>query len=122
LLPNCRNGKIYGSQRGECNFINIALQHTPKIVPAVPNIIKIMAPSAIDVDVPIHSKQESKKPLKYSGSLDSYESFDPTPAIGTEYPTANLVDWLNAPNADELIKDLAIKSLLPLLDEICNRC
>jgi hypothetical protein len=73
-----------------------------------------MAPSAIDVDTPIHSKPESRKPLKYSGSLDSYESFDPTPAIGTEYPTANLVDWLNAPNADELIRDLAIKSIVPL--------
>ena len=71
-----------------------------------------MSPSAIDVetDVPIRSKQEFPKPLKYSGSLDSYESFDATPVIGTEYPTANLVEWLNASNADDLLRDLAIKS------------
>jgi len=70
-----------------------------------------MAPSAIDVqaDVPVRSKQYLQKPLKYSGSLDKYESIDATPVIGTEYPTANLVEWLNAPNADELLRDLAIK-------------
>jgi hypothetical protein len=71
-----------------------------------------MAPSAVDVDTPIRSKQDIRSPLKYSGSLDKYESIDPTPAIGTEYPTANLVEWLNAPNADELLRDLAIKSML----------
>jgi hypothetical protein len=81
-----------------------------------------MAPSAIDVDVPIRSKQESRKPLKYSGSLDNYESFDPTPAIGTEYINANLVDWLNAPNADELIRDLAIKSMSSLVGGVRSRC
>jgi len=53
------------------------------------------------------------EPLKLSGVLDSYESFDVTPVIGREFPSANLVDWLNAPNADELIRDLAITSTLP---------
>ena len=51
------------------------------------------------------------QPLKLSGILDSYESFDVTPVIGKEFPTANLVDWLNAPNADDLIRDLAITSM-----------
>jgi alpha-ketoglutarate-dependent taurine dioxygenase len=71
-----------------------------------------MAPSAvaIETEIPVHSKQQKfPTPLKSSGSLDKYESIDSTPVIGTEYPTANLVDFLNAPNSDELIRDLAIK-------------
>ncbi|KAL2133533.1 hypothetical protein VTI74DRAFT_2219 [Chaetomium olivicolor] len=67
-----------------------------------------MAPSAVEVDIPVNTKAVSREPLKLSGALDSYESFDVTPVIGREFPTANLVDWLNAPNADELIRDLAI--------------
>lgn len=71
-----------------------------------------MAPTAIDVEVPLHTstKASHPEPLKTSTSLDSYESFDVTPVIGREFPTANLVEWLNAPNADELIRDLAITS------------
>jgi len=47
-------------------------------------------------------------PLTLGGALDNYEHFDVTPIIGREFPTANLVEWLDAPNADELIRDLAI--------------
>lgn len=68
-----------------------------------------MAPSAID-ETPISTKSQSREPLKLSGVLDSYESFDVTPSIGREFPKANLVEWLNAPNSDELIRDLAITS------------
>ncbi|KAF7549470.1 hypothetical protein G7Z17_g6351 [Cylindrodendrum hubeiense] len=69
-----------------------------------------MAPSATEGEIPIHSKgkTQSRQPLKPSGALKDFESFDVTPAIGREFPKANLVDWLNAPNADELIRDLAI--------------
>jgi hypothetical protein len=49
-----------------------------------------------------------KAPLKLTGALDKYESKDLTPCIGREFPTAKLVEWLKAPNADELIRDLAI--------------
>jgi len=56
---------------------------------------------------------QKTEPLKLSGALDTFESFDVTPVIGREFPTANLVDWLNAPNADELIRDLAITSTFP---------
>ncbi|KAK3688636.1 hypothetical protein B0T22DRAFT_527987 [Podospora appendiculata] len=69
-----------------------------------------MAPSAVE-SLPITSKAAAaprREPLKLSGALDAYESFDVTPIIGKEFPTANLVDWLDAPNADELIRDLAI--------------
>lgn len=76
------------------------------------HLIFIMAPSAVETtDFPvISSKQDHREPLKSSGSLDKFESIDITPVIGTEYPTANLVEWINSPNADELIRDLAIKS------------
>jgi hypothetical protein len=45
------------------------------------------------------------KPLKYSGALDGYKSFDVTNVIGREYPEANLLDILKD---DEKIRDLAI--------------
>lgn len=77
-----------------------------------------MAPSAVDTtpaETPIRSKAPpsesytgSRAPLKTTGVLDAYESFDVTPVIGREFPKANLVEWLNAPNSDELIRDLAI--------------
>ncbi|TDZ33223.1 putative alpha-ketoglutarate-dependent sulfonate dioxygenase [Colletotrichum spinosum] len=70
-----------------------------------------MAPTAIDAEAPIHTSAKNPsfpEPLKLSSSLDNYESFDVTTTIGREFPKANLVDWLNAPNADELIRDLAI--------------
>jgi hypothetical protein len=49
-----------------------------------------------------------KEPLKLSGALDGVECSDITPLLGREYPKAKLVEWMNAPNADELIRDLAI--------------
>lgn len=90
-----------------------------------------MAPSAVEavqaaVQTTINVKNQATQqvaptqhaqhvePLKLSGVLDQYEHFDVTPIIGREFPKANLVEWLNAPNADELIRDLAITSLSPL--------
>lgn len=52
-----------------------------------------------------------KEPLKYSGSLDQFKSFDITPNTGTEFPELNLVELLRAPNSDQLIRDLAITSM-----------
>jgi alpha-ketoglutarate-dependent taurine dioxygenase len=51
-----------------------------------------------------------KEPLQLTGALNKYESFDVTPVIGKEFPTANLKEWLEAPNSDELLRDLAITS------------
>jgi hypothetical protein len=45
------------------------------------------------------------KPLKYSGSLDTYQSFDVTNIIGREYPTSSLLSILKD---DAQIRDLAI--------------
>ncbi len=83
-----------------------------------------MAPGAIDNDVIPSSKGGSQKrePLKLAGVLDVHESFDITPSIGREFPTANLVDWLNAPNADELLRDLAITSTAVLPNQLPRTC
>lgn len=53
-----------------------------------------------------------KEPLKLKGVLDEFKSFDVTPVIGREFPDVKLVDWLNATNSDELLRDLAITSRL----------
>ena len=55
----------------------------------------------------------NKEPLKLSGVLDQFKSFDVTPVIGREYPDVDLAGWLKAPNSDELIRDLAITGLFP---------
>lgn len=60
----------------------------------------------------ITSNQEHNSTgLKPSGNLDKFTFEEATPVIGREYPTINIVDdLLNAPNADELVRDLAIAS------------
>jgi hypothetical protein len=73
-----------------------------------------MATETTTETVPIHAKDESKSRthqtqwLKTSGVLDQYESFDVTPVIGREFPKASIKEWLEAPNSDELLRDLAI--------------
>ena len=54
-----------------------------------------------------------KEPLQPKGVLDGFKWFDVTPVIGREYPTANLKEWLQAPNSDELLRELAITGEQP---------
>ncbi|KIW47779.1 uncharacterized protein PV06_00442 [Exophiala oligosperma] len=65
--------------------------------------------NAID-DQPETTQTRNTKPLTKTGTLDStFEFDDVTPAVGREYPTANIVDdFMNASNADDLLRDLAI--------------
>jgi len=73
-----------------------------------------MAPIAteqIQQPVPVTKSVQAREPLKYSGSLDSYKAIDLTPVIGTEYAGIDLAEVLKAPNSDELIRDIAIKSM-----------
>ena len=73
------------------------------------------APTASDdTHKPGASTQPDRKPLKANGSLDTYDKVDLTPVIGREFPKANLVEWLKAPNADELLTELAYTSELHL--------
>jgi hypothetical protein len=70
----------------------------------------IQASGSVSETVPIESTKTHKEPLRLQGVLDQYESFDVTPIIGQEFPRANLKEWLEAPNSDELLRDLAITS------------
>jgi hypothetical protein len=73
-----------------------------------------MAPSATETITPVPvvpGKSQTAKPwVKSTGALDQYENFEVTPVIGREYPHANLVSWLQAPNSDELLRELALTS------------
>lgn len=53
------------------------------------------------------------EPMKSNGSLDDYEKIQLAPIIGTEFPKANLVDMMNAPNSDKLLAELAYTSTPP---------
>jgi hypothetical protein len=50
----------------------------------------------------------SRKPMQLSGALDQFTYFDVTPTIGREYPDVDLRAWLESPNSDSLLRDLAI--------------
>ena len=53
----------------------------------------------------------SPAPLKLGKSLDVYAKVDSTPLIGTEFARGvQLAQLLKAPNANDLIRDLAILS------------
>ncbi|KAF9893486.1 hypothetical protein FE257_010798 [Aspergillus nanangensis] len=67
-----------------------------------------MAPSVCSETAVPAAKVHGRVPLKPTGALDVFQSFDVTPVIGREYPTASLKDMLRAPNSDALIRDLAI--------------
>lgn len=77
-----------------------------------------MAPSATlpyDSHLPPNgfaTKNGYPEPLKKNGALDdAFEFEEVTPVIGREYPTANIVnDLIDDPNADVLLRDLAITS------------
>jgi hypothetical protein len=61
-------------------------------------------------------KAAYQEPLQLSGALDKFLHEDTTPVIGREYFSINIVDdLLNARDADELLRDLAITSTSKLL-------
>jgi hypothetical protein len=85
-----------------------------------------MAPPAADVDLvsdtanvnvselkaKAHAQTSFREPLKYSGSLDNYKSFDVTKVIGREFPELQITDILHD---DRKLRDLAITGLFHLL-------
>jgi hypothetical protein len=54
------------------------------------------------------ARPRNTKPAVYSGSLDVYELNDITTSIGREIPDLQIKKILNSPDADTLIRDLAI--------------
>lgn len=91
-----------------------------------------MAPSAVEI-YPVSTIYDTKiktqcivshatapaklihAPMKLSGALDKFESFDLTPCLGKEFPKANLAEWLQASNAEALIRDLAVTGMHALV-------
>lgn len=78
--------------------------------------IEVASPTP--ASAPVEAKGESLKatasgyirePLKYSGSLDEYKSFDVTPIIGREFADLQLTDILHD---DQKLRDLAITGRL----------
>ncbi|TQW01289.1 hypothetical protein V2A60_002296 [Cordyceps javanica] len=69
-----------------------------------------MSPTAVDstLVVPVPTKGKVTAPLQVTGALQSLESVELSPTLGREYPKADLVELLRAPNSDELIRDLAV--------------
>ncbi|KAI9327414.1 putative TfdA family taurine dioxygenase [Zopfochytrium polystomum] len=60
-------------------------------------------------DVKATGQVLQRKPLIPSGALDHFKRFELTPHIGTEFEAGvQLSSLLNAPNSDDLIRDLAI--------------
>ena len=58
-----------------------------------------------------------REPLRLGGVLDKFKSFDVTPVIGREFAEVDLAAWLEAPNSDELLRDLAIISICYITSE-----
>lgn len=68
--------------------------------------------------VQLHEDKERSYPFPLSlvGALEKFSYEETTPTIGREYPSLNIVDdLLNASNADDLIRDLAITSKFDLI-------
>lgn len=69
--------------------------------------LKLRGPSPPSTDTP--GKSRLVEPLKYTGSLEKYTHFEVTPSIGREFgPDLQLLDLIKSPNADDLIRDLAV--------------
>lgn len=45
-----------------------------------------------------------------SGTLDEFEKIISCPAIGLELPSIDLVEIMDRPNSDEILRDIAIMS------------
>jgi hypothetical protein len=54
------------------------------------------------------ARPRTTEPYTYSGSLDVYEHNDSTPTVGREIPGLQIKKILTSPDADTLIRDLAI--------------
>lgn len=65
-------------------------------------------------DSPAVQNLQQKEPLKLSGALNHFQSFDVTPVNGRELVGVNVAKWLRAPNSDELLTDLAITTSMYL--------
>jgi len=56
---------------------------------------------------PATHKASTRPTLKPNGALDSFKTFEVTPAIGQEFPDVQIKDIISAPNSDELLQEFA---------------
>lgn len=56
----------------------------------------------------VHARTRALKPLKYTGTLDSFKNQDLTPVVGREYEGLQVRDLLRW--GDGMIRDLAVTS------------
>ena len=67
------------------------------------------ATSAIaDIKLAAGAQSALPKPLQLSGALADQKQFDVTTVIGREFPETQVKDLIDSPNADALLRDLAI--------------
>ena len=93
----------------------------PSILAARPAEQATPPAEGIEKNAVKETTKDFPKPLQLSGALDAYaESFDVTPVIGREFPKVNLVEVLNAPNSDELLRDLAITSAVTFPSDLMS--
>lgn len=50
------------------------------------------------------------QPMTGTGSLDGFEQLINSPAIGLEFPEIDLVEVMERPDSDRLLRDLSIMS------------
>jgi hypothetical protein len=81
-----------------------------QVTEQVASTVSDLKKATLDATESTTKSEIKRESLKLSGVLDQFKSFDVTPVIGKEFPEANVVDWLKADNADELLRDLAITS------------
>ncbi|KAE8153833.1 taurine catabolism dioxygenase [Aspergillus avenaceus] len=67
-----------------------------------------ISPAELNGGTDYSPRIDHREPVKPTGVLNDFKQFDTTPVIGTEFPTANLADWMDAPNSDELLRELAL--------------
>ena len=74
----------------------------------------IVQTAAVSAETPTLKKAAIREPLRSSGSLNGFVKTDSTVVIGTEFKEGvQLASFLEAPNSDELLRDLAILGISP---------
>lgn len=68
--------------------------------------VPALQPSASVPSAQTQATKLRKEPIQLSGALDHYHHIETTPVIGREYPDLQAKDLLNAPDSEELLREL----------------
>lgn len=50
----------------------------------------------------------SYPPFKNTGTLDAFKQVHITPCLGSEFRDVDVSEWLEAPNSDDMLRDLTL--------------